>query len=145
MKGMIPQYVSASLGLLLAPLGSAWLGSLWQDCQNLVQKLWIPFSFWKIKKWFDKVLWIYKNVDGWLWRSPTMDAQWSLFFIEIQNFWAGQTNWADKFWGIWGIFGWTISIHFGTVIPLFIFSIIPTIFLQKTKPLYPHININIWN
>ena len=33
------------------------------------------------------------------------------FFIEIQNFWA----WADKFWGIWGIFGQTISTHFGTV------------------------------
>ena len=26
------------------------------------------------------------------------------FFIEIPNFWAwGQTNWADKFWGMWGI------------------------------------------
>ena len=25
------------------------------------------------------------------------------FFIEILNFWAGgQTNWADKFWGMWG-------------------------------------------
>ena len=30
------------------------------------------------------------------------------FFIEIQTFWA----WADKFWGIWGIFGQTISTHF---------------------------------
>jgi hypothetical protein len=27
------------------------------------------------------------------------------FFIEIQNFWA----WEDKFMGIWGIFGRTIS------------------------------------
>ena len=25
-------------------------------------------------------------------------------FIEIQNFWQGQTNWPDKFWGIWGYF-----------------------------------------
>ena len=25
-----------------------------------------------------------------------------LFFIGIQNFWA----WVDKFWGIWGIFGY---------------------------------------
>jgi hypothetical protein len=43
------------------------------------------------------------------------------FFVEIQNFWA----WADKFWGIWGS-------------PLFMFSIIQPLFLQKTKPLYPH-------
>ena len=31
----------------------------------------------------------------------TTDAQW--------------TNWADKFCGIWGIFGQTISTNFGTV------------------------------
>jgi hypothetical protein len=51
------------------------------------------------------------------------------FFIEIQNFWA----WADKFWGIWGIFGQTINTHFGTV-----FSIIQSLFLQKIEPLYTH-------
>ena len=34
-------------------------------------------------------------------------------YIEIQNFW----TWADKF-GIWGIFGQTITPHFGTVSPL---------------------------
>ena len=54
------------------------------------------------------------------------------FFIEIQNFWA----WADKFRGIWGIFGRTISTHFGTVSPLSMFSIIQLLFLQKTKPLF---------
>ena len=59
------------------------------------------------------------------------------FFIEIQNFWDGQTNWVDKFWGIWGIFGRTISTHFGTVSPFFMFSIIQSLFQQKTKPLYP--------
>jgi hypothetical protein len=31
------------------------------------------------------------------------------FFIEIPNFWA----WADKFLGIWSIFGRFISTHFG--------------------------------
>ena len=46
------------------------------------------------------------------------------FFIEIQNFWA----WADKFWGIGGIFD-----HFGTVNPLSMFSIIPPLFLQKNQ------------
>ena len=49
-----------------------------------------------------------------------------LFFIEIPNF-----------WGIWGIFERFISNHFGTVIPLSMFSI-NQLFLQKTKPLYPN-------
>jgi hypothetical protein len=60
------------------------------------------------------------------------------FFIKIQTFGHGKTNCADKFWGIWGIFGQTISTHFGTVSPLSMFSIIQPLFLQQTKPLYPH-------
>ena len=57
-----------------------------------------------------------------------------LFCIEIQKFW----TWADEFWGIWGIFGQTISTHFGTVSHFSMFSIIQPLFLQKSKPLYPH-------
>ena len=34
------------------------------------------------------------------------------FFIETQNIGLEQTNWADKFWGIWDIFGRNISTHF---------------------------------
>jgi hypothetical protein len=60
------------------------------------------------------------------------------FFIEIPTFGLGQTNWADKFWGIWGIFGQFISTHFGIGSPLSMFSINQPLFLQKTKPLYPH-------
>ena len=56
------------------------------------------------------------------------------FFIKIPNFWA----WADKFWGIWGIFGRFISTQFGTVSSLSMFSIDQPLFLQKTKPLYPN-------
>jgi hypothetical protein len=62
----------------------------------------------------------------------------------------GQTNWADRFWGVWGIFSQTISTHFGSVSNLSMFSIIQPLFLQKTKPLYPHpkylfgIGILIW-
>ena len=43
-------------------------------------------------------------------------------------------------WSIWGIFGRTISTHFGAVYPspLSTFSITQPLFLQKTKPLYPH-------
>ena len=53
----------------------------------------------------------------------------------IENFWAS----ADKFWGLWGIFGQTISTHFGTVSPLSLVFIIQPLFLQKKyKPLYPH-------
>ena len=72
------------------------------------------------------------------------------FFIEIQNFWA----WTDKmckFWGICGIFGQFISTHFGTVSSLSIFSITEPLFLQRNKPLYPHlkyffgIGILIWS
>ena len=39
------------------------------------------------------------------------------------DFWAWVDNFADKFWGIWGIFGQFIRTHFGTVSPLSIFSI----------------------
>jgi hypothetical protein len=49
-------------------------------------------------------------------------------FIEIQNFW----SWADKLWGIWGIFGQTISTHFGAVSPLsMFFTIQPFISTKK--------------
>ena len=65
-----------------------------------------------------------------------------LFFIGIQNFWA----WVDKFWGIWGIFGLTISTHFGTVSPLSMFSIVQPLFLQITNPLYVSTSqIFIWD
>ena len=53
------------------------------------------------------------------------------FSLKSRTFGLGQTNWADKFWGIWGIFGQTISTHFGTVSPLSMFSIIQPLFLQK--------------
>ena len=62
------------------------------------------------------------------------------FFIENPNFWA------DKFLGIWGIFGRFISTHFGTVGPLSMLSINQPLFLQKTKPLYSNPpNLFIWD
>jgi hypothetical protein len=42
----------------------------------------------------------------------------AFFLLKSGTFGLGQTNWADKFWGIWGIFGKAISTHFGTVTPL---------------------------
>ena len=59
------------------------------------------------------------------------------FLLKSRTFGLGQTNWADKFWGVWGIFDKTITTHFGTVSPLSMFSNIQPLFLQKTKPLYP--------
>ena len=78
----------------------------------------------------------------------TTNVQWSLFSLKSRTFGLGQTNWADKFWGVWGIFSQTNSTHFGTVSPLSMFSIIQPLFLQKTKPLYPQpkylFGIRIW-
>jgi hypothetical protein len=76
-------------------------------------------------------------------RIPTTDYGHPMkpFFIEIQNFW----SWADKFWGIWGIFGQTISSE--SLVHVFHYS---SIISTKTKPLYPHpkylfgIGILIW-
>ena len=51
-----------------------------------------------------------------------------------------QTNWADKFCGIWGIFGRTISAHFGTVSPLsMFFSLFNNHYFYKRLSLYIHI------
>ena len=61
----------------------------------------------------------------------TADAQLSLFSSKSQTFGLGQTIWADKFMGIWGIFVRFIITHFGTVSLLSMFSINETIFLQK--------------
>ena len=60
------------------------------------------------------------------------------FSLKSRTFGFGQTNWTDKFWGIWVIFGLFISTHFGTVSPLYMFSINQPLFLQKTKSLYPN-------
>jgi hypothetical protein len=61
------------------------------------------------------------------------------FSLKSRTFGLGQTNWADKFCGIWGIFGQTISTHFGTVSPLSMFFIIQPLFLQKKAFTYIHI------
>ena len=53
------------------------------------------------------------------------------FLLKSRTFVLGQTNWADKFWGIWGIFGQTISTHFDAVSSLSMFSIIQPIFLKN--------------
>ena len=37
-------------------------------------------------------------------KPRTTYVQWSLFSLKSQTFGLGQTNWADKFWDIWGIF-----------------------------------------
>ena len=63
-------------------------------------------------------------------RTTDAQLQWSLFSLKSRTFGLGQTNWTDKFWGIWGIFGRTISTNFRTVTPLSMFSTIQPLFLQ---------------
>ena len=70
--------------------------------------------------------------------TRTTDAQRSLFSLKYQTFGLGQAIWADKFWGIWGIYGQFISTNFATVSPLSIFPINQPLFLQKNKPLHPN-------
>ena len=53
------------------------------------------------------------------------------FFRKSHTFGLGQTNWTENLGGIWGIFGQSISTHFGTVSPLSMFSLIQPLFLQK--------------
>ena len=65
--------------------------------------------------------------------TRTTDAQWNLFSLKSQKFVLGQIILADKFWGIWGIFGRFISTHFGTMSPLSMFFINQPLFLLK-KP-----------
>ena len=55
----------------------------------------------------------------------------AFFSSKSQTFGFEQTNWANKFWAIWGIFSQFISTHFGTVSPLSIFSNDQPLFLQK--------------
>jgi hypothetical protein len=72
-----------------------------------------------------------RNVWGQGKLSMDYGRQMKPFLLKSQTFGRGKTNWADKFWGIGGIFGQTISTHFGTVSPLSIFSIIQPLFQQK--------------
>jgi hypothetical protein len=58
--------------------------------------------------------------------------------LKSQTFGLGQTIWAVKVWGIWGLTGQFISTHFGSVNPLSMFSNNQPLFLQKTEPLYPN-------
>ena len=50
-------------------------------------------------------------------KSWTMEAQRSPFLMISHTFGLGQTNWADKFWGIWGIFGQIFSTILALWVP----------------------------
>ena len=69
--------------------------------------------------------------------KPRTTDIWVSFFQKSLTFGLGRTFWEKHFWGLWSIFGRTISTHFGNVSTLSIFSIIQPLFLQKTKLLYP--------
>ena len=88
------------------------------------------FSYFKMRFMMPEQLYS-KNIQEWF-QARTADAQCSLFSLKPRIFGIGKTNWVDKFWGIWGIFGKTISTHFVTNFPL----------LQLS--LYIHIPPNIY-
>ena len=90
----------------------------------------------------------HRSLTTYLFTDYGRPMQRSFFSLKSRTFGLEQTNWADKFRDILGIFSQTISTHFGTVSPLSMFSIIQPLFLQKTKPLYPNpkyvFGIGIW-
>jgi hypothetical protein len=69
----------------------------------------------------------------------TTDAQWSIFSLKSQTFGLGQTNWADKFWGIWGIFGYISALILVLWVPCPCFSLFNHYFYKKLSQLF------IWN
>ena len=71
---------------------------------------------------------------SWMIQATDYGCPMKQFFIGIPNFWA----WADKLGrGHLGYFRLNYQ-YFGIVSPLSMFSTIQSLFLQKTKPLYPH-------
>ena len=59
------------------------------------------------------------------------------FSLKSRIFGLGQTNWANKLWGIWGIFGNQHPFWYSEfLVHVFHYSII--ISTKNTKPLYPH-------
>ena len=103
------------------------LNLLMQWCATYLQ--WNSFNH--FLQWFISVYhWMIMGTDYGRSMKP--------FSLKFQTFGLGKTNWADRFCGIWGIFGWTISTHFDTVSPLPMFSIIQPIFFKKLS-LYIHI------
>ena len=103
--------------------------------QNKVQSSWM-------------VLWSKKYADVSLLPSTDWGRPMKQFFIKIKNFWA----WADKVSKlILGhlVYFWPKYQHpFWYSESLVMFFIIQPLFLQKTKPLYPHpkylFGIGIW-
>ena len=117
---------------------------LWEQVTYLKRSFLLNVHRWKIASFeLTQVLmsFLFKQCIS----TRTTDAQWSLFSSKSQTFGLGQTIWADKFWGIWGIFGRFISTHFGTVSPLSMFSINQPLFLQKNSVFISKFQIFIWD
>ena len=113
----------------------------WETTPTELRSKWTrPGKLGRLESWFQNL--------GLSLRHGLWTPNEAIFSLKSRTFGLGQTNWADKFWGIWGIFGQTISTHFATVSPLSMFSIIQSLFPQKTKPLYPYskylFGIGIW-
>ena len=81
----------------------------------------LELTFVKIFGWMNEILFFLSFLNA---VTTDYGRQVKPFFSEISNFWA----WADKFWGIWGIFGRFVSTHFYKKLSLYIQ--IPNIYLR---------------
>ena len=70
--------------------------------------------------------------------SRTTDYRRPMKHFFIKTLGLGQTIWADKFWGIWGIFGWFSAPIFVLWVPCPCFPLFHHYFYEKLS-LYIHI------
>ena len=54
---------------------------------------------------FQKLIHFIVGKDGWMGCTDYERPMKHFLKLKSQTFGLGQTNWADKFWGIWGIWG----------------------------------------
>ena len=90
----------------------------------------------KIGMFFQKLIHLIVGKDGWMGCTDYERPMKHFLKLKSQTFGLGQTNWADNFWGIWGIFGWTFSTHVSTVSPLSMFFIIQPLFYKKLSHIF---------
>ena len=108
---------------------------------------WIPiiFSSLTLVFWFGLVLVIYFDTHAF---DPSRDSCYRSDHVFTEQFLPTHfpvrfksNSWADKFWAV-GLFSVKISAPILVQrVPCPFFFIIQPLFLQKTKPLYPHLNI----
>ena len=109
-----------------------------RDCTNLLVGMHDDFYVWTLDQW--------SSIHPILWRDIEEHLVFEVRLLfdrcfhglrtpreSFQTFGLGQTNWAEKFGDIWGVFSRFISTYFGTASPLSMFSIINQALFQFYK------------